>query len=216
MKTVEVMGAPGVGKSTLCNATWPPSVDWDGQPPPVLWRGFLEVAAKGAELIRPGAGAEDWGRMFEKAARKMGTLARRTGGEIYAGVGLAQRGLDLAWRLPAGKTVAPYFLAMPVDAGVVVLRADVDTIIARNRERGLARPSRELSRLAPLLAEPLELAVGILKDRGVRLLELDTRDTVSANVARLHLFTRSLLALERAAARHRGQVAPVPPSGDGA
>lgn len=216
MRYVEVMGAPGVGKSTLTNDRWPPAVEWDGHPPPAEWAGFLRLVEAQAGAILPGCGADDWRRMFEKALRKAATLHRRASAEVYAGVALAQRGLDLAWRVGETVRIADYFEAMPVSHGVAILRADVATIVARNIERGRRQPSRQLARLAPLLAQPIEIAAATLKRRGVRLLELDTREPVSANAARLTLFVRAPEAAHPEAARHRREVAPVPAPGDGA
>src|SRR5262245_39118872 len=125
--------------------------------------------------------------MFDKAARKMATLSRMPGG-VYAGVGLAMRGLDLFWRGPRRGHVAGYFLLMPLPGGAVSLFADQETIRARNVERGRTKPSRELSRLAHLNDGPRAFVVDVLRSRGVPVLELDTRNPVAENRERISAF----------------------------
>lgn len=199
MRTVEVMGAPGVGKSAVCNDLWPPSVEWDRHPPPAAWQPFLRLAEELAARICADREPMHWARMFVKAARKMATLHRSASRDVYAGVGFAMRGIDLAWRLPRPDDVAHYFCAMPVSVGVAVLRADVATIQARNRERGRTKPSRELSRLTPMLVRPIEIAVDTLKARGVPVLELDALEPIHANRGRLIAFAHHLDATAGAA-----------------
>jgi hypothetical protein len=178
----EIFGAPGVGKSALCNDLWPPSVEWDGLPPPDDWAPFIDYA----HSIVMHTGEDHWRRMFDKAVRKMATLQRS--GAAYAGVGLVMRGLDLCWRQPRLGLVAGYFRLMPLPAGAISLYADLATIEARNRERAKAQPSRELSKLAHLNEAPRRLVMSLLKDRGVPLLELDTRQPITDNVARIRSF----------------------------
>jgi hypothetical protein len=119
--------------------------------------------------------------MFNKAVRKVATLSRMPGGG-YAGVGLVMRGMDLSWRIEDADAVAEFYSLMPLPAGAISLYADQDTIVARNLERGKKRPSRELSRLAFLNDAPRQMAVAILRDRGVPVLELDTRHSVDDNL----------------------------------
>lgn len=183
MRVIEVFGAPGVGKSALFNDMWAPSVPWDGKPAPEVWGPFLAHV----ERIEVNIGADHWRRMFAKAVRKVATLSRMPDG-IYAGVGLAMRGLDLAWRGPTLDVMAEYCRQMPQPAGAVSLFADLETIRRRNIERGMRQPSRELSRLAHLNDEPRTMVTAILRDRGVPVLELDTREPVAGNVERIRAF----------------------------
>jgi hypothetical protein len=184
LRVFEVFGAPGVGKSALFNDTWAPSVAWDGLPAPEAWRPFLDYAGNIHVNIR----GDHWRSMFVKAARKVATLNNCGGSGIYAGVGLAMRGLDLAWRGPSLDVVAEYCRRMPMPAGAISLYADQETIRRRNVERGKRQPSRELSRLAHLNDEPREMMTAILRARDVPVLELDTRQSIAGNVERIRAF----------------------------
>ena len=184
----EVFGAPGVGKSALCNETWSPSVPWDRRPHPREWATFLQCAARLERGIRDARSTRDWRRMFDKAARKLATLSRMPGGGVYAGAILVMRGLDLYRRIPNGADVADYFHAMPMPAGAISLYADAETIRARNLERAIRKPNRQLSGIAPYFEAPRLMAVEILKRRGVPVLELDTRDPIASNIGRIHAF----------------------------
>jgi hypothetical protein len=184
LQVIEVFGAPGVGKSALFNDMWAPSVPWDGKPAPEAWQTFLAHV----ERIEVNIGADHWRRMFAKAVRKVATLSRIEGHGVYAGVGLAMRGLDLAWRGPTLDDVAEYCRQMPAPAGAISLYADQETIRRRNIERGKLKPSRELSKLAHLNDEPRALVTAILRGRGVPVLELDTREPIAGNVERIRAF----------------------------
>lgn len=187
MRVVEVFGAPGVGKSTLCNATWSPSVPSDGKAHPADWQPFLDCAERLARAIGHQRRGEHWRQMFEKALRKVATLQRMPGG-VYAGVGLVMRGIDLGWRVPEGTDLAEFFRLVPAPAAAISLYADVETIRQRNRERGRTMPSRELSAVAATYEAPRRLAVAILRARGVPVLELDTRNPADDNRSRIAAF----------------------------
>jgi hypothetical protein len=181
MRWLDVFGAPGVGKSALCNDLWPTSVTWDEFPPPAAWRPFLDMAEQLAELIRPGNRADHWRQMLDKAVKKMSTVHRRPSSDVYVQTGLAMRGIDLGWRIDDPARIAAYFEAMPVSLGCVLLTADVETIQARNAARGVNHPSRALGHLAPRLERPIAVAREVLVARGGPLFVLDTREPIDDN-----------------------------------
>lgn len=183
MQVIEVFGAPGVGKSALCNDLWPPVVPWDGLPLPDHWLAF----ASWADRIYIRTEYSHWRTMFEKACRKMATLSRAPG-DGYVGVGLAQRGLDLCWRGCDINTVKEYCRRMPLPAGLVSLYADQATIRARNIGRGRHNPYRRLPHLAHLNDTPREIVTDALRKRGVPVLELDTRNEIAGNVDSIRRF----------------------------
>lgn len=169
MLWLDVTGPPGVGKSTLCDADWPPNaIKWDGLPLPEGWQEFIACAERLQEEVadHPSAGA--CRSMMQRSFRKMATVSRLKGAGVYIQTGLAQRGLGLGWRLRDPELVAEYYRLMPVSVGVAVLVADVETIQRRNVERG-----KDRSFMVPLMVRPREILVEVLKERGVPLLELD-------------------------------------------
>jgi len=62
---------------------------------------------------------------------------------------------------------------MPVSLGVVSLWAPTRLVEERNRDREAKGENRDY--MVPLMERPREIALEVLKQRGVPLLELDTR-----------------------------------------
>lgn len=170
MRWVDVIGPPGVGKSELCDAAWPPrGIPDDGQAPPLAWSTFIAVADQLLARVANHPSASACRSMWHRSLRKMATVARFPGDATYIQTGLAQRGLGFGWRLDNPNDVAAYYLEMPVSKGVVFLTAPVDVIQARNVARG-----KDRSFMVPHMVRPLEVAREVLARRRVRVLDIDT------------------------------------------
>lgn len=189
MLWVDVAGAPGVGKSELCDVIWPPraiephATIWSF---PKAWEPFLCVTR---DLLRKVEGHPSYSAcnsMVMRSFAKMGAVNALKDDRVYIQTGFAQRGLGLAWRLANVEDVRPYFQTMPVSLGVALLSADVETVEARNRARG-----KDRAFMVKLMVRPLEIAREELIRRRVPVLELDTTNPVADNVATLHAFARN-------------------------
>lgn len=176
MRWLDVAGAPGSGKSTLCDDLWPPRcIEWDGRPHPEEWRPFLDCVDR---LLKRIAGHPSHGAcvsMIERSFRKMATVARMDDPRVYVQTGFAQRGLGIGWRLRDPEEIADYYETMPVSLGVVFLHADVSEVQRRNVERG-----KDRSFMVPLMETPRRIAVDVLRRRGVPVTDIDTSQSVES------------------------------------
>jgi hypothetical protein len=180
MRWLDVAGAPGSGKSTLCDREWPRKIELDGRPHPFEWHEFDVCAQRLAKRIKPEDGPDECLVIFERYVRKAATLSRRmTWGGVYVNTALAQAGLEIGWRL-GGDAVAEYFELMPVSVGVAFLWADRGILERRNRERG-----RDRSHMIEGMERTQALALRTLHARRVPVASLDTRLPKETNRAAL-------------------------------
>ncbi len=196
MKWVDVAGSPGVGKSTLCDPIFGPhEIPIEDKLPPVDWLPFLDEITRLFLLIRNHWSIVPAIRMNRRSVRKMATVARMPDVTIYNNgtydrptihgpyiqTGLVQRGLGFGWRLAQMEIdlneLRPYFELMPVSAGVAMLYADTETVTDRNRKRLENPETRHENRdfMVPLMEKPKEIAIDVIRERGVPFVEIDTR-----------------------------------------
>lgn len=197
MRWLDVAGPPGCGKSTLCYPIWgDKSVGWDGKLPPAHWQPFLDELTSQMRLVRdhPSIGAVV--RMNDRSAKKMATVERMpvnyelpreyadricTQPNVFIQTGWLQRVLGFGWRLADMKRdvnlIRPALWLMPVSVGVVFLEADLETILARNkaRESVAATAHENRSYQVPLMLPAIKVAKEVLRERCVRILELDVQ-----------------------------------------
>lgn len=183
MRWLDVAGAPGSGKSTLCDRKWPRKIPLDGEPLPTRWRAFIDYAYQVAALIPSPESAsacrEILGRYFEK----MATVERSREPGVYVNTGFAQAGLEIGWRMDG--YIAGYFHNMPASVGVAFLWADAETLRRRNRERG-----RDRSHLVEGMERTRLVAEAVLAARGVPVVSLDTRQPRAAVANALEVAAR--------------------------
>ena len=190
MRWLDVMGPTGVGKTTICNClSVPEDIEWDGEPPPTEWKEFLRVSHDLHKKIVRG-GTRGCIERMENAVNRIATVFRKPGDGCYINIGLAHRGLSLGWRLPKIEDVAEFFGMMPISEGVASLFCDLETLQQRNIQRGKTKPNKQRWELAQRMESVREFAVSVLKDRGVRVIEIDTTEAIEANEQRLIEFTR--------------------------
>ena len=200
MHWVDVAGSPGIGKSTICDPLWGPHdvPDLVDVSPPADWAPFLDEITRLLTLIRKHWSIVPAIRMNRRSVRKMTTVARigtistRAGATVeniaesgpYIQTGFVQRGLGFGWRLAQLKIdaqeIEPYFELMPVSIGVAVLYADEETAIERNNARKQVPETAHEDRdfMVPLMEKPKEIAIEVLRKRGVPLIEIDTRRSI--------------------------------------
>lgn len=184
MRWLDVAGPPGVGKSTLCDAMWPPhAIEWRGEGLRPEWMPFLDCVARLLRRIESHPSYRACESMMQRSIHKMAAVSHRTDDGIYIQTAFAQRGLGIGWRLDDCAAIAEYFELMPVSVGVVLLYADVATIKRRNVSRG-----KDRSHMVEGMERPRELGAQVLKRRGVSVLELDTRNPISENLRRITAF----------------------------
>ena len=98
----------------------------------------------------------------------------------YIQTALAQRGFGFGWRLnDLGidlNELRHYFRLMPVSIGVAVVRCPEEIVIERNHARELVQETAHENRdfMVPLMAPAIEIAIEVLRDRGVPIIEIDT------------------------------------------
>lgn len=193
---MDVSGAPGVGKSTLCYTHWADkSVVWDGLPPPSYWKPFLTEIEVLADLIGDHASISAVHRMCARSIGKMATVERMPAPPdkpVFIQTGLMQRILGFGWRLhDLGRDVNLIRRAvhlMPVSVGVVFLEADLETLKARNAARRLNPATAHEDRgfqCAPMLVA-IEIAKEALTDRGTPWISIDVQHQ-SVDAARQQL-----------------------------
>ncbi len=193
MRFCDVAGPPGCGKSTLCYPVWgDKSVGWDGKPPPASWRLFLDEITQLCELVKDHPSFNAVLRMNDRSAKKMATVARMSDTPpsswmlelapwCFVQTGFVQRILGFGWRLQdMGRDINLIRRAlwvMPVSVGVAFLEADLETILKRNRDREKNPATRFENRSAqvPLMLPSIALAKEVLRERGVRVLDIDVQ-----------------------------------------
>jgi hypothetical protein len=185
MLWLDVAGPPGVGKSAICDPLWHPrAIEWDGKGYPVEWQTFVAVVDRLLTRIERHPSGRKCGRIVERSLRKIATVSRLRRDGVYVQTGIAQRALGIGWRLGDDvDAIADYYLTMPVSVGVVFLTAPVNVVQERNVSRG-----KDRAWMVPLVEESMGIGRAILRDRGVPVLELDTRNPVADNIASIKRF----------------------------
>lgn len=181
MNWLDVCGPPGSGKSTLCDPIWGPhELPIENQLPLARWHDFLNEITRLFHLIRPHPTWPATLRMNNRSVRKIATVARSGSSGPYVQTALVQRGLGFGWRLsdlglPLDE-LRHYFRLMPVSIGVAVTRCPEPVVIERNHARQQVKATAHENRdfMVPLMAPAIELAIEVLRDRGVPIIEIDT------------------------------------------
>jgi len=182
MNWLDVAGAPGSGKSTLCYPLWgDKSVGWDGLPPPASWRIFIDEITALCGVVEDHPSFQAVLRMNDRSAKKMATVSRMEHLGTFIQTGFVQRILGFGWRLHhLGRDInliRRSLWLMPVSLGVVFLDADLETILQRNRDREknpeTAHENRSFQ--VPHMLPAIDIAKEVLRERGVPVLELDVQ-----------------------------------------
>ena len=184
MRWLDVFGPPGVGKSTLCDELWPPrSFEWDGKEHPQEWATYMTTVERLMQSVKHHPSYVACRSMTRRSHKKMATVHRMKGDDVYVQTGFAQRGLGIGWRLDDPTEIVEFYAQMPTSLGVVFLTADVETIKKRNVDRG-----KDRSHMVPKMVRPQEIALKILGVRDVPILEIDTRNSIAESREQLKEF----------------------------
>jgi len=178
---VDVCGAPGSGKSTLCDPIWGPhELPIENRLPPAKWHDFLNEVTRLFHLIQPHPSFGAAVRMNNRSVRKVATVARSTTPGPYIQTALVQRGLGFGWRLNdmgvSLDELRHYFRLMPVSIGVAITRCPEEVVVERNRDREKVQATANENRgfMVPLMRPAIEIAKEVLSERGVPIIEIDT------------------------------------------
>ena len=214
MRWIDVFGPPGSWKSTICAPLWGnQEMPCEDRLPPEEWHDFLNEMTRLFHLIKGHPRFEAVIRMNNRSIRKMATVARlREEIEIkappapllgkkgpYIQTALIQRGTGFGWRMTDMgldiNELRHYFRLMPVSLGVAVTKCPEEIIIERNRERLEDPATRHENRdfMVPLMRPAIELALEVLHERCVPILEVDTTRSVAESQKQLREYADDLV-----------------------
>ena len=218
MNWVDVCGAPGSGKSTLCDPIYGPhDIDFAGvtQFSP-HWQEFLKVCGKLMAEVKDHPSFVAMDRMLWRSLRKMSVVECMLAGpdDVYIQTGLAQRGLGFGWRLhDLGKVelVREFFQKMPISLGVALVSAPVAVIEERNRLREQVKETAHENRSAmvPKMQPAIAIMKEVLRERRAPFIEIDSTEPIDIARGKLKAFAATMSGYA-AQARSGSQVAPVP------
>lgn len=181
MQWLDVAGAPGSGKSTLCDPLWGPhDINFKDAVPPIEWHDFLNEITRLFGLVAKHRSFVAAVRMNRRSVRKMAAVAAMEGDVPYIQTGFVQRGLGFGWRLVDMKAdineLRHFFRLMPVSLGVAILRCDPEIVKQRNAAREqVAETAHENRAFMVELMEPaIELAAECLAERDVPIISINT------------------------------------------
>lgn len=175
MRFIDVFGPPGVGKSTVCDHFFHPhAITWQWVKEfPAEWQTFLDECEKLMEAVKDHPTAHLCRGMVDRSLRKMAAVHAKNDPRVYIQTGFAQRGLGFGWRLEKPEAIRRFYELMPISVGVVSLWAPPELVMERNRGREAQNENR--AHMVMPMARPREIALEVLRQRGVPVLELDTR-----------------------------------------
>jgi len=191
------MGAPGSGKSTICDYFWGPhELRLSDQLPPYEWGEFVDELTRLFGLIKKHPTLPAAVRMNNRSLRKMATVHRAPlAYGPYIQTGLAQRGLGFGWRMKDMgidmDELRPFFRLMPVSIGVAVTRCPTDIVEQRNHARKLVKETAHEDRahMVALMLPAIDVALEELNARGVPILEVSTEQDIDASREEIRAFS---------------------------
>lgn len=180
MQWLDVCGAPGAGKSTLCDPIYGPhDIEFGDAKPPAEWHDFLNEVTRLLGLVREHQSFVPAVRMNRRSVRKMAAVACQESG-LYIQTGFIQRGLGFGWRLTdMGVDLAElrhFFRLMPVSLGACFCEADTALLEQRNKDRESVKETAHENRsfMVELMAPAIALAKECLDERDVPYITIKT------------------------------------------
>ena len=175
MQWLDVFGAPAVGKSTIADHFFHPQfIPWQSyKVMPEEWNEFSHEVDWLLEEVKDHPSFDACLGMVNRNAKKMAAVYERDDERVYIQTAFAQRGLGFGWRLDDPEQIRRYYELMPTSLGVVSLWAPPELIEERNR--GREKQGENRAHMVQPMIRPREIALEVLKQRAVPILELDTR-----------------------------------------
>ena len=210
MRWVEIMGPHGIGKTTLVkrirkrpgmarlrikNEVVAPFIEGKNFNRPTTWgfandwRPFLEVVESLYRESTGGSNPPDLKRRRNlcRSIFRMSMVQKAAGVEITPRDIIGSEGMRLSFVLRDPSRIASYFQTMPVSVGVIMLEADLDTIVRRNRER--SHKVEDFGEFAKQGVRACTIAAEVLAQR-TRLLRIDATRPVDEITDAIYAFCR--------------------------
>lgn len=197
MRAIELIGVPGAGKSTVSRVAinaYPDALcaPEDGERITRLPSCLGEIAG---EIGHTESGSRRVRRAAIQINRAIALGSRPGNATAVVDAGPAQQGLSLALERPSAASLDRYFETMPAPDGVVLVTADREAVIHRNRDRA-QRGGRDLSDMHDALAPLAVRAMEIFAARGIPTETIDTMNSVTASAQQLRDFAIPAAALK--------------------
>jgi hypothetical protein len=191
IRRIELIGAPGVGKSTISRLLVEngglrrlPKVVADDEV--AAASGTYPAFESLVRRIEPPGFLHAHGPAVRTRIAMLNRASREPGDQVFVDdEGLLQRGLNLAQLKPRHELFFDYYWTVPLPCMVIALRARPALISARNRERGHKSPGRDRGAQRFFDAWVTDIATSILKARGVACIVLENDDTADAGARRI-------------------------------
>ena len=193
MKWIELVGSPGVGKSTLIDYRFPADyIKYDNSKPPAEWGTFLKFCNECLNHMKWHSSYRVGKSLINRSIKKMTTVHNKKSDTVYIQTGFVQRALGIYYRLKEHdkeKFTSIYLKSCPISLGVITLYADKDVIKKRNIERN----KQNRSFMIDETEKCMNLIKEIIKSRKVPLLELNTEDSIEHNRKKILEFEQGLI-----------------------
>lgn len=206
MKRLELFGPPGVGKTTIYNATMAMrdsspcrfyniyearlfseagDAQWQNDP---LWRPFLEFVALAYARC---SGGEAMLRWRQRATRRAvaDAVTIRSGPKdavVLIDESLCHRGVSLALSRPDQEAlIEGYFRAVPAPTAAGLVLASEQTISARNTDRKARGTGTDRSTAVLASLSACKIGAAALRARGIEVIEINGELAPETNAAAL-------------------------------
>lgn len=189
MRVVEMIGAPGVGKSTIARLAIAAAPDLLCEPPAAT---SASATTASCLVALDAVIADKQGRTRLKRAAGVVNrmLSMREASHMRTAIvdaGMAQNGLALALSNPPSGLIDSYFMEMPAPDAVALVTAPRNVVAERNSARA-ANGGRDLAHMYDALEPLARRAADMFRSRGIAVDVIDATQPVLMSAQRLRDF----------------------------